>query len=166
MKEHVVCLRDEARCVWQGLVRSGSRSARMVVRAQVLLKSDAGLTDGEIADDVGLAERTVAEIRKRFCTGGLERAISDAPRSGKPPAFTVKQRQQVIALACTDPPEGCVRWTLALLCEHAVKQGFVETVSQSEVALWLKEHDLKPWRKKRGVSRSSTTSSASGWKMS
>ena len=63
-------------------------------------------------------------------TGGLQRAVYDAPRSGKPPEFTVKQRQQVIALACTDPPEGCARWTLELLCEHAVKHGFVESGQQ------------------------------------
>ena len=166
MKEHVVCLTDEARCALQALVRSGWRSARVVVRAQVLLKSDEGLTDGEIAEAVDLAERTVAEIRKRFCTGGLERAVYDAPRSGKPPEFTVKQRQQVIALACTAPPAGCSRWTLELLCEHAAKQGFVETVSKSEVSLWLKEHDFKPWRKKCGASRNSTTNSARGWKTS
>jgi len=163
MKEHVVCLTDEARCALQSLMRTGSRSARVVVRAQVLLKSDEGLTDGEIADDVGLAERTVAEIRKRFCTGGLQRAVYDAPRSGKPPEFTVKQRQQVIALACTDPPEGSARWTLELLCEHAVKQGLVKSVSKSEISLWLKEHDLKPWRKKCGAFPGSTTNSANGW---
>ena len=166
MKEHIVCLTDEARCALQALVRSGSRSARVVVRAQALLKSDEGLTDGEIAEAVGLVERTVAEIRKRFCTRGLERAVYDAPRSGKPPEFTVKQRQQVIALACTDPPAGCCRWTLELLWGHAVKQGFVKTVSKSEVSLWLKEHDLKPWRKKCGAFRNSTASSASGWKTS
>jgi hypothetical protein len=53
--------------------------------------------------------------------------------------------------SCTDPPEGRQRWTLELLCEQAVKQGVVESVGKSEVALWLKEHDLKPWRKKRGA---------------
>jgi len=166
MKEHVVRLTDEARCALQGLVRSGSRSARVVARAQVLLRSDDGLTDEEIAEEVGLVARTVAEIRKRFCTGGLERAVSDAPRSGKPPEFTVKQRQQVIALACTDPPEGCARWTLELLCAHAVQQGFVKSVSKSEVSLWLREHDLKPWRKKCGAFPSSTANSANGWKTS
>lgn len=160
----MIRLTDEARCAFETLVRSGSRSVRVVRRAQVLLKSDEGLTDAEIAEEVDVAERTVAEIRKRFCTGGLERAVYDAPRSGKPPEFTVKQRQQVIALACSDPPEGCARWTLKLLCEYAVKHGFVEKLSKSEVALWLKEHDLKPWRKKRGAFRNSTTRSALGGK--
>ena len=50
----------------------------------------------------------------------------------------------MIALACVDPPEGRARWTLELLCEHAVKRGFVTSLSKSEVALWLKEHDMKP----------------------
>lgn len=83
----------------------------MVVRAQVLLKSAEGLTDVEIAEAVGLVERTVAEIRKRF-SPGVWSGPFPMRRSGKPPAFTVKQRQQVIALACTDPPEGCTagRW--------------------------------------------------------
>ena len=48
-------------------------------------------------------------------------------------------------------PQGRQRWTLELLCEQAVKQGLVESVGKSEVALWLKEHDLKPWRKKLGA---------------
>jgi hypothetical protein len=59
-----------------------------------------------------------------------------------------------VALACTEPPEGRARWTLELLCEYAVKRGFVASVSKSEVSLWLKAHDMKPWRKKRGVFRS------------
>lgn len=76
--------------------------------------------------------------------GGLERAVYDAPRSGKPPNFAVKQPQELMVLACTDPLEGCARWTLELLCEQAVKQSFVEQVSQSEVSLWLQEFDFEP----------------------
>lgn len=63
MQEHVVCLTVEARGASWRLAYSGSWPAQMVVRAQVLLKSDASLTNDEIADDVGLLERTVAEIR-------------------------------------------------------------------------------------------------------
>lgn len=123
----------------------------MVRRCQVLLKSDMGCTDEEIAEHVGCATRTVRTIRKRFCEGGVEHAIYDSPRCGRPEQFTPRQRQQVVALACTDPPAGRVRWTLELLCEYAVKQGFVESLSVTEVSLWLREHDLKPWRKKRGA---------------
>lgn len=164
MKEHIVCLTDEARQQLQQLVQSGTRPVRVVRRALILLKSDEGLTDEEIVEHVGCSERTVRSVRKRFCTRGLDRGLFDAPRSGAPPTFTPRQQQQVIALACSEPPDGRVRWTLELLCQHAVEQGLVESVSKSEVALWLREHDLKPWRKKLGASRSLPTNFVNGWR--
>ena len=153
MKEYIVRLTDGARRKLRELADSGTRPVRVVRRALILLKSDAGLTDLEIVEHVGCAERTVRNVRKRFCEEGLEGTLHDAARPGRPPDFTLRQQQQVIALACTEPPEGRARWTLELLCEHAAKRGFVESVSKSEVALWLKEHDLKPWRKKLGAFR-------------
>jgi putative transposase len=164
MKDHIIHLTDEARQQLQQLTRSGAHSAQVVRRGQVLLKSDEGLTDLEIVEHVGCSERMVRDVRRRCCQHGLERALYDAPRSGTPPQFTPRQQQQVIALACSDPPEGRARWTLQLLCEHAVQNGFVKTVSKSEVALWLQAHDLKPWRKKLGASPNSPRNSASGWK--
>jgi len=164
MKEHIVSLTDEARQQLSELVRSGTRPVRVVRRALILLKSDEGLKDAFIAEHVGCCERHVREVRKRFCVQGLARALHDAPRSGTPPKFTARQQQQVVALACTDPPEGRTRWTLELLCEHAAKNGFVSEVSKSEVALWLQAHDLKPWRKKRGAFPSSRRNFVSGWK--
>lgn len=166
MKEHIICLKDGARHELQELVRSGTRAVRVVRRALILLKSDEGLTDDEIGEHVGCSDRTVRSVRKRFCTENLESAIYDAPRSGAPPTFTPRQQQQVIALACSDPPEGRTRWTLELLCEHAVQEGFVATVSKSEVALWLKEHDMKPWRKKHGAFPNSAKHFAGGWRTS
>ncbi len=154
MKEYIVRLTDEARHKLREVVKSGTRSVRVVRRALILLKSDAGLTDLQIVEHVGCAERTVRKVRKRFCDEGLEGALYEAPRPGRPSDFTPRQRQQVVALACTDPPEGRARWTLELLCEHAVKRGFVASISKSLVSLWLKGHDLKPWRKKLGAFRS------------
>lgn len=166
MKDHIVSLTDEARQQLQQLVQSGSRPVRVVRRVLVLLKSDQGFTDEEIVEHVGCSERTIRRIRKHFATEGLERALFDAPRSGAPATFTARQRQQVVALACSEPPEGRVRWTLELLCQHSVQRGFFASIGKSEVALWLKEHDLKPWRKKVGAFPSSTRNSARGWKTS
>lgn len=159
-------LPDEARQQLRQLVQAGTRPVRVVRRALVLLKSDAGCTDEEIVEHIGCSERTVRSVRQRFCTSGLQRALYDAPRSGAPATFTARQRQQVIALACSEPPAGRVRWTLELLCRQAAEQGIVPSVSKSEVALWLQEHDLKPWRKKRGAFPSSPRSSVSGWRTS
>ena len=164
MKEHVIRLTDEVRKSLQELVRAGTRPVRVVRRAQVLLKSDAGLIDAAIAEHVGLTVRTIADIRRRCCLGGWERAVFDAKRPGGPPKFTAKQQQQVIALACTQPPDGYARWTLKLLCREAVERGFVPALSKSQVSLWLHRHDFKPWRKKTGVSRNSRKSFASAGK--
>ena len=153
MKEYIVRLTDEARQQLQDVVQSGTRAVRVVRRAIILLKSDAGLTDLQIVEHVGCGERTVRNVRKRFCREGLERSLYEAPRSGRPSDFTPRQRQRVVALACTAPPEGRTRWTLELLCEYAVKGGVVSAISQSEVSLWLRAHDLKPWRKKIGACR-------------
>ena len=153
MKEYIVCLTDEARRQLQEVVQSGTRPVRVVRRTLILLKSDAGFTDLQIVEHVGCGERTVRNVRKRFCAEGLERALHEAPRSGRPSDFTPRQRQKVVALACTAPPEGRARWTLELLREHAVKRGFVSAISKSEVSLWLKAHDMKPWRKKLGACR-------------
>jgi len=151
MKKHIVQLDRQTRESLQQLARSGVCRAQELRRCQILLKSDSGCTDEEIAEHVGCSTRNIRAVRKRFCEEGLERAMYDAPRSGRPPEFTERQQQQVIALACSEPPAGRVRWTLELLCEHAVKENFVESLSVTEVALWLQEHDLKPWRKKRGA---------------
>jgi putative transposase len=166
MKDHIVSLTDEARQQLQQLVQVGTRPVRVVRRALVLLKSDEGFTDEEIVEHVGCSERMVRRVRKRCCTEGAERALYDSPRSGAPATFTARQQQQVVALACSAPPDGRVRWTLELLCQQAAEQGIVESVSKSEVALWLKEHDLKPWRKKLGAFPNSPRNSASEWRMS
>lgn len=114
MKEHIVCLKAGARQRLRELVQSGTRSVRVVRRASILLKSDEGYTDEEIAEHVGCSDRTVRSVRKRFCTGSLDEALYDARRSGAPPTFTPRQQQQVIALACSDPPQDRTRWTLKL----------------------------------------------------
>ena len=99
MKEYIICLTDEARQQLRDLVRAGTRSVRVVRRAQILLKSDEGLTDEEIVEQLGCGERMVRNVRKRFCTEGLERSLFDAQRPGRPPNFTLRQQQQVVALA-------------------------------------------------------------------
>ena len=73
MKEHIVCLKDGAEQCLRELVQSGTRSVRVVRRASILLKSDEGDTDEEIAEHVGCSDRTVHSVRKRFCTGMLQK---------------------------------------------------------------------------------------------
>lgn len=75
MQEHIVGLTDEVRQQLQHWVQSGTRPVRVLRRALVLLKSDAGFTDEEIVEHVGCSDRMVRRVRKRFCTEGVERAL-------------------------------------------------------------------------------------------
>ena len=74
------------------ITRKGSHSARVIKRAQVLLSSEQGLTDEEIADQMEIAISTAERIRYRFTEGGIERALYDAPRSGQPGSWTAKSK--------------------------------------------------------------------------
>lgn len=91
----------------------------------------------EICERTDVSERAIRAIRRRCCREGLERAIYDAPRYGKPPEFTKRHQKQVIALDWTDPPEDRARRTLTFLAEEVAKRGSLKLLSRSEVTLWL-----------------------------
>lgn len=86
---------------------------------------------------VGIA--TVYNIQKRFLDGGVEAALYDKPRSGKPPTIKPEEKAQITALACSDAPAGYARWTLRLLADKSVELGYIDSVSHSEVGRILKK---------------------------
>ena len=133
------------------ITRKGSHSARVIKRAQVLLSSEQGLTDEEIADQMEIAISTAERIRYRFTEGGIERALYDAPRSGQPGKLDSKVEAHLVAIACSDPPEGRSRWTLELLRKKLIKDKKVKTIST--VAIWehLTNRGIKPWLEKNVV---------------
>lgn len=151
MKLHTVHLSRSERSFLRAIIGRGIRPVRIIQRAQILLKVDQGLTDAVIATHLGCTGRHVANVRKRFCTEGVERALCDAPRSGRPTVFTDAHAQRIVAIACTDPPEDADRWTLELVREEAIRSGVVPSVSHQQVWRILCRHNLKPWRKKNVV---------------
>jgi transposase len=108
-------------------------------RCDILLRADEGDTDGEIADDLGVHPATVLRVRRRFAERGLDAALNDRPRPGAPPKLDGKQEAMVIALACTDAPQGRDRWSVRLLARRAVELEVVETVSRETVRRVLKK---------------------------
>src|SRR5215218_11273169 len=107
--KYVVTLRPAEREALTQLVRAGTRSARSLTRARVLLKADEGLSDSEVAAAVDVGVATVHRIRQRCVEEGPEAALRDRPRPGGAPKFTTTQHAHVVALACSDPPEGHAR---------------------------------------------------------
>ena len=95
-----------------------------------------------------VSPRTVTNTINNYLELGLERALADDPRSGRPIVFDARDTANIIAMVCTEPPEGFARWTLDLIAEESIKRDIVDSISSSKVQVILQEHDLKPWREK------------------
>ena len=97
---------------------------------------------------VRLTPKAVRQIGRRYEDGGLEPAQYDKPRPGAAPVLDDSQKQRIIAMVCSDPPEGRARWTVRLVAEEAVKRKLVPPVGRETIRILLLHHDLKPWREK------------------
>ena len=154
-KKYVVRLTTYQREHIEKLLRRGRAHARKLLYARILLKADANgpdrWTDERIAEAFEVSTATVARERRRFCEEGLEVALMPK-KPGRPRRRVLDGRAEahLIALSCSDPPEGRERWSMRLLADRMVELGHVDTVSHETVRRTLKK------------TRSSHTSSASG----
>lgn len=145
---YVVTLSDSERTELQALVAKGSRLARRVKKAQILLAADGGATDDEVARLLVVGTSTVYRTKRRFVEEGVEAALSDRPRPGADRKLSAKDEALLVATACTKPPPGRARWTLELLAGELVRLTDHESLSTETVRRRLHEKDLKPWQKK------------------
>ncbi len=151
-KVYVVALTDDERHALHVLIRGGTARARIVNRAQILLHAEEGKADGEIAAALHTSESTVGRIRKRFAEEGLHAALHELARPGGVRRLSGTQEAHLVALACSDPPQGRGEWTMQLLADRLVTLGIVETISDETVRRTLK---------KGASNRGSTSSGAS-----
>jgi transposase len=129
-------------------VSGGKLPVRRLKRMQILLAADAGVPDEAIAASVRTSGSTIYRTKKRFVEIGLEAALSEEPRPGAARKMSGKEEAQLVALACSDPPEGCARWTLKLLANSLVELIEPPSISRETVRRRLDDNDLKPWQKK------------------
>jgi len=148
MKKYIIKLSQEKRGLLQGILSKGNHNARVIKRAMILLKSHAGETDNSIAKACSVASRTAQRVRSRYASGGLKRALYDAPRPGQAPKLDAEAEAKLVAIACSAPPQGYDHWTLELLRKKLLKDKVVSSLSR--VAIWyhLKGRGIKPWREK------------------
>lgn len=127
-KRYVVALKPRERQELGHKLRAGRESARVLARARVLLKCDDGLTDAAVVEAVGVSVGTVERVRKRFCGGGLDAALSDRPQPPRPHRRKIdgEAEARLVTLACSTPPDGREAWTLELLADHMVRLRYVE----------------------------------------
>lgn len=148
-KIYVVDLTQEELAFLLKLIKTGKHSSRKLNRARILLLSDEGKTDQEIADALHTSTPTVQRTRQRFVEGNLEYALNERGRCGRPGKLKDSGDAVLIALARGVPPAGRKCWTTQLLAGQLVERGVVDTISDETVRRELKKNDLKPWVKKR-----------------
>ena len=127
----------------------GYEEPRVIRRANILSCLHNGMTSGMIARILHVDPKTVRNVAHVFIEDGLDAALFDEEKAGRPIDFDDRERSRIIAMVCTDPPHGYYRWTLDLIVEEAGKRGLVEgSISREEIRIILQEHDLKPWQEK------------------
>jgi transposase len=139
-KKHLVNLTTEERQELEAIISRGKSSARQIRRAHMILMSADGKTDEAIGQLLRVNQWTVYNTRKRWAAEGLSRGLSDQPKAGRPVKLNGKQEAYLVALACTDAPEGRECWTLQLLADRLVQLGYIEEpISYETVRKHLKK---------------------------
>ena len=144
-KKYIVRLSKNERNELIRLVKTGKAAAYKRQRAQILLKADenrpnGGLQDRDIAESLDVGTATVERARRRLVEKGFERVLEREPQSGsRQPRLDGEQEAQLIALSCSEPPEGHSRWTLKLLAGQMVALEHVDSVSSETVRKVLKK---------------------------
>jgi len=133
------------------LVSGGVQQIRVVLWALVPLQLAKGTSAPCIAEVLPLTPQAIRKIGHRYQEGGLEVALYDKPRPGAQSVLDDSQKQRIIAMVCSDPPEGRARWTVRLVAQEAVKRRLVPRVGREAIRILLLDHDLKPWREKNVV---------------
>jgi transposase len=153
MIRYKVTLTAEERQQLEKLVSSGKGAARKLAHARILLLADEseqgpGRTNAAIVAALGVGERTVERVRKRFVTESFDAALQPRPQPPRPDKVKIQGpvEKRLIELACSDPPAGRCRWTLQLLADRLVVLRCVDSLSTETVRQALKKTTSSPGR--------------------
>jgi transposase len=146
VKKYVVRLSGEERERLEALLRKGKSPARRQLKARILLKADVsesgeGWSDSRIIEALETSASMVYRVRKQLVEEGFEAVLSRKQRATPPvpKIFDGEKEAKLIALACSKPPKGRVRWTLRLLETKVVELQIVDRASDSTIGRTLKK---------------------------
>ena len=147
-KTLLVELSAEDRKALEKIVRGGTHKARVVKRAQVLLRSDRAKgkphTQAEVSENLGVCMSMVSATCRRYAQHGLDAALSEKPRPGQAPKITGEIEAKLITLACSTPPAGHAKWALRLLASEVVRLEYLDSISHTAIRNTLKKTRLSP----------------------
>lgn len=171
MEKYRVTLDAEERAALERLTSVGKAACRKLTHARILLLADAvhgeGCRDEDIVTALGTSPRTIARVRKRFVTEGIEAALDSKPWPPRPDKIKIKGNveEKLVGLACTDPPRGRCHWTLKLLADEMVVLGLADSISIETVRQALKKTTFNRGSSSHGAFHPRPTpSSFGGWR--
>lgn len=141
-KKYQVKLKKADREYLKKFISAGVRSAREITRAKILLLSDQKVVNKEITKQLGSTPVTIGNIERKYCTEGLEAALKDKARLGQPRKVFKETETAIIALACSEAPDGRKRWTMRLLKDKIIQLEIVDSISHAQVSRILKKANL------------------------
>ena len=157
MKKYVVTLTEEERSFLNELASKGRHRSQKVLNALILLACDKGeyqklrSTNAEISKVLNTSMRKIDRVKKRFVTEGLDVALN-----GKKSVRVYEKKADgdfeahLIALSCSDPPEGFARWSLRLLADKVVELNYIDSISYETIRRVLKKTKSSPGSIKNG----------------
>ena len=164
VKKYIVTLSEDERERLNALIQKGKSPVRQVLKARILLKADAsqageGWSDSQIAAALDTSIDTIARTRQHLVEGGIDAALTrkHSPNSARKRIFDGAAEAKLIALACSAPPKGRQRWTLALLEDAVVELNIVARASDNTIGRTLKKTRSSPIFRSNGSSRRTPT---------
>jgi transposase len=153
-KKYIVTLTKDEKEQLREIINKGKQSAERRKRAQALLLAEEKYTDDMIAERTGLSRRGLEQLRQRFVEEGFEVTLTGKPRGHRPKKLGGEDEARLIALACSEKPDGRTRWTLRLLRDTWSTLAYtdVKTVSHETIRRTLKKTKLSRGKTGNGAS--------------
>jgi transposase len=139
MKSNRIRLPSRDKRFLEGFRSKGQHSARATTRAHILLALEARVPTVHIQKTLGVSRMVIWRTQSAYREKGLDDALYDAARPGQPSKYGTDQEAEVVALACSQPPEGAARWTIRLLTIAAGHRPKLAGVNRETIRQILKK---------------------------
>jgi transposase len=143
VKSHQIQLTSKDRRFLEGFRSKGQHPARELNRAHILLALAAQVPTPQIQQVLGVSRMVIWRTQSAYREQGLDCALYDVSRPGQPAKYSTDQQAEVVALACSQPPEGAARWTIRLLTIAARHRPKLEGVNRESIRQMLKKTSVK-----------------------
>jgi transposase len=147
MRQTELRLSKQEREAVQAFRSKGAHMAREFNRAHILAALDRKVSERQIMEVLGVGRTAIWRTRAAYLEGGLEYALRDVQRPGQPKRYDTREEAQIAALACSAPPAGAKRWSVALLTEAARRHPSMRQISRESIRRLLKKTSSNPGAK-------------------